>query len=37
VQVLAYVDDLDIIGRSESDVKEAFMKLKMKHKKWALI
>jgi hypothetical protein len=26
VQVLAYVDDLDIIGRSERDVKEAFIK-----------
>jgi hypothetical protein len=27
VQVLAYADDLDIIGRSERDVKEAFIKL----------
>jgi hypothetical protein len=27
VQVLAYADDLDITGRSERDVKEAFIKL----------
>jgi sorting nexin-29 len=27
VQVSAYADDLDIIGRSERDVKEAFIKL----------
>jgi sorting nexin-29 len=27
VQVLAYADDLDVIGRSERDVKEAFIKL----------
>jgi hypothetical protein len=27
VHVLAYADDLDIIERSERDVKEAFIKL----------
>jgi hypothetical protein len=27
VQVLAYADDLDVIGRSERDIKEAFIKL----------
>jgi hypothetical protein len=27
VQVLAYADDLDIIGKPERDVKEAFIKL----------
>jgi sorting nexin-29 len=27
VQVLAYADDLDITGRSEKDVNEAFIKL----------
>jgi hypothetical protein len=27
VKVLAYADDLDITGRSERDVKEAFIKL----------
>jgi hypothetical protein len=36
VQVLAYADDLDV-GRSERDDKEAFIKLTMKHKRWALI
>jgi hypothetical protein len=27
VQVLAYADDLDIIGRSKRDVEETFIKL----------
>jgi sorting nexin-29 len=36
VQVLAYADDLDIIGRSERDVKEAFLKLNNEAQKMCL-
>jgi hypothetical protein len=37
VQVLAYVDDSDITGRSERDVKQAFIKLNNEAQRWALI
>jgi sorting nexin-29 len=36
VQVLAYANDLDIIGRSETDVKEAFIKLNNEAQKMGL-
>jgi hypothetical protein len=36
VQVLAYADDLDIIGRSELDIKEAFIKLNNEAQKMGL-
>jgi hypothetical protein len=36
VQVLAYAEDLDIIGRSERDVKEAFIKLNNEAQKMGL-
>jgi sorting nexin-29 len=36
VQVLAYADDLDIIGRSERNVKEAFIKLNKEAQKVGL-
>jgi hypothetical protein len=36
VRVLAYADDLDIIGRSEGDVKEAFIKLNNEAQKMGL-
>jgi hypothetical protein len=36
VQVLAYADDLDIIGGSERDVKETFIKLNNEAQKMCL-
>uniref|UniRef100_A0A0K8SN56 Reverse transcriptase domain-containing protein n=1 Tax=Lygus hesperus TaxID=30085 RepID=A0A0K8SN56_LYGHE len=36
VQILAYADDIDIIGRSQRDVKEAFLVLNREAKKMGL-